>query len=232
MDQSTCSIDGCSNPVHCRSLCPKHYYRLRVHGSPELTVKPRHSRRTCAIDGCNQARRKRDWCSKHYSRWRKNGSPEDSDQSWTVDPRRSTCLYCQSSIPENHQSRRYCSDSCSVIFSRDGGPRVAQECALCGEEIAFTEQGGRSTRRKRKDALLCSKCRRPHLTPYIAEIVDRDGTDCGICGRAVDLWLPFPEGDSSSVDHVVPRSLGGGDDISNYQLAHLRCNILKGNRVS
>lgn len=33
-----------------------------------------------------------------------------------------------------------------------------------------------------------------------------------------------------SVDHVVPRSKGGGDDIGNLRPAHMKCNSRRGNR--
>jgi 5-methylcytosine-specific restriction endonuclease McrA len=34
----------------------------------------------------------------------------------------------------------------------------------------------------------------------------------------------------ASVDHIVPLSLGGPHTLDNAQLAHLRCNAIKGNR--
>lgn len=34
-----------------------------------------------------------------------------------------------------------------------------------------------------------------------------------------------------SLDHKMPVSKGGTNDISNLQIAHLRCNQRKGNRV-
>jgi 5-methylcytosine-specific restriction endonuclease McrA len=33
-----------------------------------------------------------------------------------------------------------------------------------------------------------------------------------------------------SLDHIVPVSLGGTHTWANVQLAHLRCNVSKGNR--
>jgi hypothetical protein len=32
----TCSVDGCDRGVQGRTLCPKHYYRIRAHGSPHI----------------------------------------------------------------------------------------------------------------------------------------------------------------------------------------------------
>ncbi|CAB4194196.1 HNHc domain containing protein [uncultured Caudovirales phage] len=50
-------------------------------------------------------------------------------------------------------------------------------------------------------------------------IRERDGYTCMICGM-----------DGNSVDHIVPRSAGGGDDDWNLQTLCVSCNSAKGNR--
>ena len=35
----------------------------------------------------------------------------------------------------------------------------------------------------------------------------------------------------ATVDHIIPRSKGGSDAAENLQLAHARCNKIKGNRL-
>lgn len=64
-----------------------------------------------------------------------------------------------------------------------------------------------------------------------SQIVERDGTTCRLCLMAVDMTLAHPDPLSASVDHVLPLSLGGADAFDNVQLAHLVCNVRKGNRV-
>ena len=62
-----------------------------------------------------------------------------------------------------------------------------------------------------------------------AEIFERDGGLCQICGKSMDgVW---PEPLSPSLDHVIPLSLGGAHAPENVQLAHLRCNVSKGARL-
>tara|TARA_R110000868_G_scaffold343404_2_gene604426 strand:- start:1422 stop:1793 length:372 start_codon:yes stop_codon:yes gene_type:complete len=68
------------------------------------------------------------------------------------------------------------------------------------------------------------------LVEYLAQ---RDGNKCGICGKRVDTSLSSgPRGDDlgPSIDHVIPRSKGGSDDLANLRLAHWSCNRLRGNR--
>lgn len=52
----------------------------------------------------------------------------------------------------------------------------------------------------------------------------RDRNTCQYCGRS------FPTADLS-IDHVLPRSLGGGDSWENLVCACIRCNARKGGRT-
>jgi len=55
-------------------------------------------------------------------------------------------------------------------------------------------------------------------------VVARDGLVCGLCSEPVPL-------SDVHIDHRLPRSLGGTDEIDNLQVAHSRCNIRKGASV-
>lgn len=60
-------------------------------------------------------------------------------------------------------------------------------------------------------------------------IYERDGWTCHICRQAVDR--DDPNGDlAPSLDHIVPRSLGGPNADDNLACAHRSCNSKRGAR--
>lgn len=68
--------------------------------------------------------------------------------------------------------------------------------------------------------------------PYThGEIAQRDGWRCQLCRKPVNPRKRFPDQMSASIDHIVPISQGGTDVRANVQLAHLFCNMSKGNRA-
>lgn len=66
---------------------------------------------------------------------------------------------------------------------------------------------------------------------YLA-VFERDRWVCGICGDDVNRMLAWPDPMSPSLDHIVPLARGGAHTLENVQLAHLRCNISKGDRIA
>jgi len=47
---------------------------------------------------------------------------------------------------------------------------------------------------------------------------------CNACGREFEIW-------DFEIDHIIPKSRGGGDYYENYQLLCGSCNRIKGNRT-
>jgi 5-methylcytosine-specific restriction endonuclease McrA len=67
--------------------------------------------------------------------------------------------------------------------------------------------------------------------PYtLAEIAERDGFRCALCGDAVPMDAKVPGLLAPTIDHIVPVSRGGDDTRANVQLAHFSCNSAKGAR--
>ena len=59
-------------------------------------------------------------------------------------------------------------------------------------------------------------------------IYERDNWRCQLCRKKVDPSLPGGLPLAHSLDHIIPRSLGGSNEPSNLQLAHHECNWRKG----
>lgn len=79
-----------------------------------------------------------------------------------------------------------------------------------------------------------------HRRRQVTARVYREEDNCGICGKPVDKTLPYinpltgkPDPWAKSVDEIVPVSFGGSAiDRANCRLAHLDCNLRRGNGTS
>jgi hypothetical protein len=65
----------------------------------------------------------------------------------------------------------------------------------------------------------------------VDDLASRDGWVCWICEGAIDPALPSSLAGGATIDHVVPRSRGGGNDGANLRLAHRRCNGRRGSHL-
>lgn len=186
----------------------------------------------CAVPDCDSPRRKRDWCASHYAQSKASGcDPVPFKHKWAEF---GPCLNCGKDATGSIH-RRYCSDNCRVTYMMYGGPRpTITNCVACGIEIDLTVRNKRG-QIQRAVTKFCRPCKRDYSKYKLSarEIAQRDGTDCGICGLPVDMTLSRADGlECPSVDHIMPRARGGSHDPTNLQLAHLRCNMAKSDRVS
>jgi 5-methylcytosine-specific restriction endonuclease McrA len=66
-------------------------------------------------------------------------------------------------------------------------------------------------------------------------VLETYGTDCHLCGGAIDLDAPRTAGKpgwekSLHIDHVIPLSKGGDDTLENVRPSHGKCNVRKHNK--
>lgn len=105
--------------------------------------------------------------------------------------------------------------------------RVPSVCTDCGKSIKASTPSP-----------VCSQCRsRSKRGIYIRDverlaIYDRDEWCCGICSDPVDRELSGHHQWGPTLDHIIPRSLGGSDDPDNLRLAHRACNSRRGAKVA
>lgn len=113
-------------------------------------------------------------------------------------------------------------------FQADGDRRKAEAVALFRDE--FPEAG---------DAVASNRWARHNYRKENRErdeginwrtVGQRDGWICGICGEKVANTDGFSP-DAPTVDHIIPIIDGGTDTWDNVQLAHVRCNCMKGRKT-
>jgi 5-methylcytosine-specific restriction endonuclease McrA len=65
---------------------------------------------------------------------------------------------------------------------------------------------------------------RRHLQYIRQRLIAEHGMVCGLCGK------PIESESELTVDHIIPRAMGGSTTYENCQLAHKACNFRKGNK--
>lgn len=116
---------------------------------------------------------------------------------------------------------------CGKLFIVSGGRK-----AYCSEECAkkATNKAHKDKRISKMKAVIIDRDIR------LDKLARRDHDVCALCGGLVDwtdYWIrkdgTFIAGqDYPSIDHIVPLSHKGTEAWDNVQLAHRRCNSLKG----
>lgn len=227
-----CSVGGCDKDAHARGLCPAHYQRKRVAGDvqADTPLRPTYGKVNCSVDGCSQPRRKRSWCASHYAQWQRTGNVKPFRYKWSSC---GTCAVCGKATGAVAELRKYCGWACASLAGKHrGAVPMTFICAHCERELPL-HGAGKNGRRLKSDTKLCARCRqdlRKHGMS-VETLVKRDGSACGICKTNVDMTLRWPHPNCASVDHIVPRARGGTNDPANLQLAHMRCNSGKRDRL-
>ena len=258
MKQRTCSVDDCDAQARARGWCGRHYNRWYYSGSPD--VPEDGSSQVCkrcsaplppkANQGprspyCSRPCRRRADYERHRERRAAEAARANAERranTWAV------CDHCSADFNPRQNRSRFCSERCQRAWAREHerGECSAPECArpirargVCNMHYKrILRDEGKLKGPPWDDAKRDAKARREALKRgnrvggpvVLAKIAERDGWKCGICGKHVRGSLTYPHPLSKSLDHVIPLSRGGAHSPENAQLAHLRCNVRKGNR--
>lgn len=65
---------------------------------------------------------------------------------------------------------------------------------------------------------------RRHLQYIRQRLIAEHGMVCALCGKPIESEKEL------TVDHIIPRAMGGATIYENCQLAHKSCNLRKGNK--
>lgn len=256
----SCSIEGCERPKQARGWCRMHYLRWYQRGTTDNPVEHKDCKECgTAISASNLHGPRPKYCSmgcaKKASAITRNPEKYEAQKAKkraanAAKPRPiSSCLTCGISFETRSASFKFCSSKCSnkhldthnpIRCSEpdcDRGARGKGLCAMHWRRKARAE--GRelpdpwSERRKAH----YHKRRAQKLGTQVEDIrpidiFERDIWLCGLCSTPVDPDLSHPDPMSPSLDHILPLSKGGTHTYENVQLAHLTCNVSKGNRVA
>lgn len=222
--------------VACRGSC-------RVCGEPRSRSRSRAGKRLCDehLREDERSRRKPASCSVC------GGVCDGSGGRALCAPCRSTCLTCGGTrtgkpLRCNDCVRRKMFASYREAHGIDLQAEGSSSCRECGERLAPAENHHVIAVSRNYCSDACrnrAKCRRRRVARkglpverYAAsDVFERDGWVCRLCEEPIDRSRKWPDGQSASIDHVLPVSLGGADVMANVQAAHLSCNIGKSNRM-
>ncbi|MFJ8871081.1 HNH endonuclease [Streptomyces sp. NPDC102473] len=133
------------------------------------------------------------------------------------------CARCTTAFQPRRRDQRWCSRQCKNAFYnaefRSSG--TLSPAAKERQRLYWQAKNRRRRAAKRGGA----------SEPYtLVEIAERDEARCRLCGDLVLMSLKVPHAGAPTIDHIVPVSRGGNDTRANVQLAHFRCNSVKGAR--
>ncbi len=240
MTERTCSIDGCERPTGvpgtARGWCSRHYGRWQRWGDPLYIPPTLNKGQECKVDGCPKPCKSGGLCSAHDTRLRRHGSLEHPE-AWARAPEgKKWCPQCQEYKALGEFSPHRSTKSGLAAWCKRC---VADRQARWRREHpeANAQRVRESNRRKYKAhpeyyaaAAQLRRARKRGVEAErftSAEIAERDGWRCGICGKRIGRTIKWPNPRSLSLDHIVPLSAGGDHTKVNVQAAHLICNQRK-----
>lgn len=149
------------------------------------------------------------------------------------------CVWCGVSSKNNT-----CSDECAASWKRFVHPKWLnfkriywKTCPWCKSLHYTTRKNGRSSCTVECAEMVVEALGTDGKWSWITRdrrwsIYARDRETCQICGDHVPMqYAGTAHMLAPTLDHIVPRSMGGTHDDDNLRLAHFICNSLRGDRV-
>lgn len=226
----------------CSSICKKRFYSKSVR-----IIKDIYSCKYCSKEFIPKAVDRITYCSRECAFEDKRARPKEKTKP--------VCCICGKQF-EGRPDARYCSEECRKEIARQKGRQywrtykaasvvnehTVKACKECGKSfitnfMASVREYCSDTcaRRRFKDDY--KKQRKEQLKKafvkpvYFSKIYMRDKGMCQICGKLVDYNKSPEDPMGATIDHVVPLSIGGKHHPDNCQLAHRRCNSIKGTNI-
>lgn len=166
------------------------------------------------------------------------------------------CAHCEKSFASPNPRHRFCRNACRLAQAAIEQKRKWQEkqeskfpnrqktvsCGWCGEPRTFKigesvsnayhpecRKEAQTARYRIKTVKRQSKTQRWRISHE--QVIREYGDKCHICNQSIDLDLPRTHKQGLTVDHLVPLSKGGSDEMSNLRPAHWSCNMRKSDKL-
>jgi 5-methylcytosine-specific restriction endonuclease McrA len=163
------------------------------------------------------------------------------------------CQSCGTQFSTRMKAQRFCSYDCRQAGYRSEGfahraktkkTEFVYNCDLCGEKIIrSTPLGGLKryhqpdcsrialqARYRVKTVKRQSKTVKPSGL-WVEKILETYGFICYLCNDPIDMKLPRTSKRGATVDHIIPLSRGGSDELDNLRLTHWSCNMKKSDKL-
>ena len=164
------------------------------------------------------------------------------------------CLLCNKPVLSRTGRTKYCSRDCYLEANKrlqrqkywekkkDNPETKTVICGWCEKELVLPYSANAPRKyhpeckiqaRRARDRIKTVR-RQGYRSNYIVtheEIAQRDNYTCQLCQKPVDMSLPRTSKFGATLDHKIPISKGGTDNLENLQLAHWVCNNRKSDRT-
>lgn len=122
----------------------------------------------------------------------------------------------------------YKCDVCQASFTKPH--RVTGIAAMRGVYCDTCRVAAQRARYRKKTVARQSKSTKPSGV-WFEQVLATYGSNCYLCQQDIDLDLPRTSKRGATVDHILPLSRGGQDELHNLRLVHWDCNRAKSNKL-
>ncbi len=228
-----CSVEGCKNPFHSKGFCAVHYARWVKHGSTEEIIPPPREReckscgrvlQVCAYGLCKKCyslarvglgRRKEEYeknkgessasCKQYYQ------EHKDEIKKRVRDRRKNNLELVKAEERKKYHKFKHITKEKRKEYFAEYHPKYKH--SKRGLETA------KRSNHKRRARIIGNGG--SYTKEELALLREAFRGICPLCEKKAKL----------TIDHIVPLSKGGTNDIENIQLLCLSCNIKKSNRL-
>lgn len=244
MTDRTCTADGCNRRHYAHDVCMAHYRAQRRAAGIDAKRSRYAEQRTCeccaAVYSAHYAEQR--YCDRTCRDLANLLNGQQARASARGKEARDTATLCII----GSQSCAECGD---VFTTRPGRGRPILICHACRDKAAEprttcdVEYGacpecntlwcapkgcGKIYCSKRCYWRQCDRGRKRGYRKHADAVHRSDGYICWLCGEPTSVTWNADDPMSPTLDHIIPRSLGGSDDPDNLGTAHAICNSLRG----